>query len=203
MFRLFSVMWEPIAMRQAELVVSGTLQADVRTTWEALELPGDVLDAFEEALSPYVGRDAHEVMHELRREETRLFLTPKALVSNTEGVWRKKAEGYQIVAFMINSYSIEVADFMRQCGVVKAQGKNECIDYVHNECEFAAILADNPEYLVKLGKDPLSLLDEFIEKHLSLWISGFCEDVLRETKCPYYAAAARLLASFEQELEKD
>ncbi len=203
MFRLFSTVWEPVSLRQADLVVSGTLQSDAKVVWEALGLPAAPVEAFADDLSSYLGRDANEVMHELRREETRLFLTPQALVANTEGIWRKKAEGYKIVSFMINSYSLEVADFMRQCGVVKAQDKNECLDYVHTECEFAGMLADGPEYLAKAGKDPIALLDQFVEEHLTRWLPGFCADVARETASPYHTASAAFFAAFLRELQED
>lgn len=200
MFRLFSVAFQPASTHQAELVTSGMLQSDMRTTWEALELASDAIDRLEEGLSVYRGRDAGDVMREVRREETRLFLNQNPPVANSEGVWRKKAEGYQFVSYMINSYSLEVEEFMRQCGVVKSKGKNEPVDYVHAECEFAGMLADGPDYLVRLDKDPLALLDEFAQSHLKAWLPGFCEDVQRETRIPYFAEVARLLAVFVEEL---
>ena len=199
MFRLFSTALQPISRHQAELVTTGTLQADASATWGALGLPADPVDRFEEGLSSYRGRDVDKAMHELRREETRLCLNQNPLVSNTEGVWRKKAEGYRFVSFMINSHSLEVEEFMRQCGVVKAKGRNEPVDYAHTECEFAGMLADGPEYLAKLGKEPLALLDEFAEGHLKTWLI-MNEDVLREMRVPFFAETVRLLETFVEEL---
>ena len=66
MFRLFSTVWEPVSLRQADLVVSGTLQSDAKVVWEALGLPAAPVEAFADDLSSYLGRDANEVMHELR-----------------------------------------------------------------------------------------------------------------------------------------
>lgn len=56
---------------------------------------------------------------------------------------------------MVNSYSVEVADFMRTCGIERKPGYNDCIDYVENELEFAALLAESPTYLAEQGKDAL------------------------------------------------
>lgn len=33
---------------------------------------------------------------------------------------------------MANSYSAEVADFMRSCGIERKPGYNDCIDHVAN-----------------------------------------------------------------------
>ena len=200
LFRLLSVAFAPISTHQARLVASGTLQADARTTWEALGLPPGSVDRLEEGLSVYLGRGADDVMHELRREETRLFLNQDPPVASTEGVWRKKAEGYRFVSFMINSYSLEVEEFMRQCGVVKPKGRNEPVDSVHAECEFAGMLADGPDHLARLGKDPLALLDEFAQVHLKAWLPGFCDDVARESRAPDFVEAARLMGAFVKEL---
>ena len=73
------------------------------------------------------------MLHELRRENTRLFLGDRPLVENSEGPWRKRAEGKQGAALMVNSYSVEIADFMRSCGIERKPGYNDCIDYVEND----------------------------------------------------------------------
>lgn len=196
LFKLFSIAFEPPSMTLGELVVSGALRDDVGTVWEALELPERPLDEFRVDLAPYLGRDAEETMHELRRESTRLFLGDRPLVTNSEGLWRKRAEGKQKAVLIINSYSLEVADFMRSCGVVRAEGYNDCVDYVENECDFAAFLADGPQHLIDLGKDPLALLDEFVDDHLKRWLPGFCADVVRESDTLYYKGLGKLLDAF-------
>ena len=132
------------------------------------------------------------MLHELRRENTRLFLGDRPLVENSEGPWRKRAEGKQGAALMVNSYSVEIADFMRSCGIERKPGYNDCIDYVENELEFAALLAESPTYLAEQGKDALGLLEEFIAGHLKIWLPGFCADVVAQTKTPYYRALCEL-----------
>ena len=182
-------------------MASDALARDVATTWDELDLPGDGAYAFAAALSQgYAGRSADDVLHELRRENTRLFLGDRPLVENSEGPWRKRAEGKRGAALMVNSYSVEVADFMRSCGVERKAGYNDCIDYVENEFEFAALLAEGPMSLAEQGKDPLGLLEEFATRHLKLWLPGFCSDVIAQTRTPYYRALCELTGKLVDEL---
>lgn len=201
MFKLFSVAFEPPTIPLVEAVVSGALRADIKTMAESLELPQDAIATFCEGLEAYIGCQSEEALPELRREYTRLFLGDKPIIANSEGLYRMKAEGRQAV-LMVNTYSLEVAEFMRECGVIKAKGYNDCIDYLENECNFASILAEQPEYLIELGKDPLSLLEFFIDNHLLLWVPGFCRDVVSSTKVAYYQELSRLMGAFMKEFER-
>lgn len=196
MFRLFSVAFKPPTSDLANVVVSGVLSKAMADTWRALGLDSEKVDAFVSVLDGYRGDDAEGTLHELRREHTRLFLGNPPLVENSEGPWRKKAEGKIGVDLMVNSYSLEIQEFMRQCGAVKAKGRNDCIDYIEVECEFAAMLAEQPRYLVDLGKDPLDLLDSFMDEHLKKWVPGFCVEVAEKTRLPYYRELCRLMAAF-------
>lgn len=196
MFRLLSVAFKPPTSDLANVVVSGELSKAMTDTWRTLGLDGEKAAAFTGVLDGYRGDDAEDVLHELRREHTRLFLGNPPLVENSEGPWRKKAEGKIGVDLMVNSYSLEIQEFMRQCGAVKAKGRNDCIDYIEVECEFAAMLAEQPQYLVDLGKDPLDLLDSFMDEHMEKWVPGFCVEVAEKTRLPYYRELCRLMASF-------
>lgn len=196
MFRLLSVAFKPPTSDLANVVVSGDLSKAMADTWRALGLDSEKVDAFVSVLDGYRGDDAEGTLHELRREHTRLFLGNPPLVENSEGPWRKKAEGKIGVDLMVNSYSLEIQEFMRQCGAVKAKGRNDCIDYIEVECEFAAMLAEQPQYLVDLGKDPLDLLDSFMDEHMKKWVPGFCAEVAEKTRLPYYRELCGLMASF-------
>lgn len=101
---------------------------------------------------------------------------------------------------MASSYSVEVADFMRSCGIGRKPGYNDCIDYVENKLEFAALLAESPTYLAERGKDALGLLEEFIAGHLKIWLPGFCADVVTQTRTPYYRALCELTSKLVDEL---
>ncbi len=196
MFRLLSVAFKPPTSDLANVVVSGELSKAMTDTWRTLGLDGEKAAAFTGVLDGYRGDDAEDVLHELRREHTRLFLGNPPLVENSEGPWRKKAEGKIGVDLMVNSYSLEIQEFMRQCGAVKAKGRNDCIDYIEVECEFAAMLAEQPQYLADLGKDPLDLLDSFMDEHMEKWVPGFCVEVAEKTRLPYYRELCRLMAAF-------
>ena len=182
-------------------MVSGSLARDITATWAELDLPGRDADAFSGALSQaYAGHDTNDVLHGLRRENTRLFLGDRPLVENSEGPWRKRAEGKRGAALMVNSYSVEVADFMLSCGIERRPGYNDCIDYVENELGFAALLAESPTYLAEQGKDALGLLEEFIAGHLKTWLPGFCADVVTQTRTLYYRAPCELTSKLVNEL---
>lgn len=196
MFRLFSAAFKPPTANLADVVVSGELAQAMGDTWRALGLSDESFGGFAGVLETYRDRDAKEVLGELRREHTRLFLGDPPLVENSEGPWRKKAEGKIGVDLMVNSYSLEIQEFMRQCGAVKAKGHNDCIDYIEVECEFAAMLAERPQYLIDLEKDPLDLLDSFMDEHMKKWVPGFCAEVAEKTCLPYYRELCGLMGAF-------
>ncbi len=198
-FKLFSVAFEPPTLPLAQAVTSGSLQRDMKTVWDDLELDDKAITEFINAISVYKDRDSDDVLHELRRETTRIFLGDKPLIANSEGMWRMRFEGRQAV-LIINSYSLEVAQFMRKCGVVKTEKYNDCIDYIELECDFASILAENPQYLIELDKDPGQLLSDFIDNHMKLWIPGFCSDVQNTSRVVYYQALCKLMNEFVEAL---
>ena len=201
MFALLSLAFRNPASQFAELLVSGSFAHDVAETWRLLALPDDVAARFSAAIASACDAScADEALHLLRREHTRLFLGDRPLVTNSEGPWRKKAEGKQGVALMVNSYSLEVADFMRSCGVTRRQGYNDCVDYIENEFDFAALLASGPLVPGTPVDDSLDMLERFIHEHLLLWVPGFCADIERETRSDYYQTLAALTATFMEAL---
>lgn len=199
MFKLFSISFMPPTRELARLVTSGELQNNAETIWKSLALPSAAIEAYGVEMNTYIGRNEDDVLHELRREHTRLFLGDKTLIANSEGMWRMKEEG-RIAFRMINTYSREVADFMRECGVVRTKKYNDCIDYIENECDFASFLASSPTYLIDLGKNPLNLLDTFIQQHFRLWIPGFCKQVCGLSDVLYFTSLSGLMSAFVKEL---
>lgn len=200
LFRLMSIALQPPTNGLGVLVVSGELAEACDRLWRELELPAEPSIGPLVSLWAYRGRGEEEVLHELRREHTRLFLGSQPLVTNSEGPWRKKAEGKEGVALIVNSYSVEIADFMRRCGVVCAPGYNDCVDYVENEFDFAGWLADEPALLAEKGLDSRSLLARFCDEHIKLWVPGFCDEVAAATRLPYYQALSALVKALVVEL---
>lgn len=200
MFRLFAIAFRPPSKGPwVDAVVSGSLRDDMKATWDALELPTEPLDTFCESLDVYVGRDPEDVLHALRREETRLFIGPDPLVENSEGTWLQRNNGVKKPIRMINQYSVAVTDFMRSCGVARQEKYNDCIDYLENECDFCGLLATQPDYFINLDCDPLEKLEEFVREHLMRWVPGFCDEVIKETKEPFYVGVCVLVKAFVQE----
>jgi TorA maturation chaperone TorD len=195
-FQLLSVAWQPPTERSVASVVDGDLGRALGANAAAVGVDRTALDGFADALDDLRGRAANDVLHELRREHTRLFLGNPPLLTNSEGPWRKYAEGKEGVALMVNSYSTEVADFMRFCGVTRAITYNDCVDYVENELDFAGFLANGPSYLAEHGLDANELLGRFCAEHLVLWLPGFCRQVADAAKLPYYRALADLTGAF-------
>ncbi len=200
LFKLFAVAFRPPTIGAwTDSLVSGSLRDDIAATWTALELPKEPLAEFCAQIDGYTGRDAEEVLHEIRREETRLFIGENPLVENSEGTYLQRKHGVKKPIRMINQHSIAVADFMRSCGVTRQEKYNDCIDYLENECDFCGYLATEPRYLIDGGIDPLDKLDEFVNNHMLLWVPGFCAEIVAETKVSYYAGVALLMGAFIQE----
>ena len=198
MFKLFSIAFTPVTEQSVKVIVEGTMADDVASTWKALDMPSEPLEAYLAAMEQYRGRDAEEVLHELRIDWAHMYLGDRPRVTNTEGLWRFRAEGRDSVR-MINRYTNEVADFMRECGVKRQPKYNDCIDYIENECDFAAFLANGPEYLAEMGRDNIEILGNFMDDHMLKWAPGFCADVQRESTTPYYQALAALMQAFLNE----
>lgn len=199
MFSLLSVGFAAPTIERARLMSDGTFAREVCETWAALGLPASEADAFARDMEAYRGRDAQEVLHEVRREYTRLFMVDR-LVENTEGAWRKRAAGHENVFYMINDISTAVQDFMRTCGVVRPAGYNDSVDLIDNEWYFCSILADDPAYLAESGLSAEEKLVEFTSEHLRAWVPGFSEQVIEQTRIPYYRALAALQRALVDEL---
>lgn len=174
------------------MYTSGQLGKDFRTVWGQLELPEDMLAPYLDALSTFEGKDDQEVLSVLRREYTRLFLTEGRLVFNCQGPWQNKKDGKEAVLFMVNPLSTEISDFMRYCGVVKADGYNDSMDMLENEWCFCSILASKPKGLEDKGIDPLEKLDEFIDTYMKAWVPDYAADVQKNTQVAYFDAFAQL-----------
>ena len=83
---------------------------------------------------------------------------------------------------------------------MRPRGYNDCMDYIENELDFAALLASQPDYLVEKGIDPLERLDAFIGEHLQKWVPGFCAQVAAQTQLGYYRALSDLTVALMREL---
>lgn len=199
MFALLSVGFAAPTLERAALLTDSTFVQDVCNTWQALDLPPEVVADFAEELQAYQGKEAEDVMHEIRREYTRLFMLDR-LIENTEGAWRKKAAGQTQVFYMINDIAMEVQDFMHSCGVVRPAGYNESVDRIDNEWQFCSILATDPEYLSEQDVNAEEKLEQFVDEHIKSWVPGMSKQLKEESRIPYYRALATLQTALVEAL---
>ena len=183
-----------------EAVVSGMMARDLAEASAALELSPAAIEAFSAALSTYEGADAEEALHAIRREETRLFIGSDPVVENSEGTWLQRAHGVAHPIRMINNHSVAVADFMKECGVVRKGKYNDCIDYLSNEFDFCGYLADGGTLSVPEDVDAAERLQAFVDEHLCAWVPSFCAEVEAESAEPFYRGLAVLTGEFARAL---
>ncbi len=193
LLKLFSRAFAYPDMQLAELIASGTLQRDLFQMCIATGMPENIASLNCESMMQYYGYSSEDIMHELRQEYSALFLGRFPLASYSEGVWLCKKEGYKDPPLMINPRSIEVQEFQRSCGVIQADDYRDSIDTVDSECEFAAYLADNPEFPKEWETTSRQKYREFIDLHMRQWIPGFCEDIECVSNNVYYRGMVGLL----------
>lgn len=201
MFKLLAVAWRPpTAGPWIEAVASGMMARDLVEASAALELSPAAIEMFSAALSTYEGADVEEALRVIRREETRLFIGPDPVVENSEGAWLQRAHGVAHPIRMINNHSVAVADFMKECGVVRKEKYNDCIDYLSNEFDFCGYLADGGTLSVSADIDAAERLQAFVDEHLCAWVPGFCVEVEAESAEPFYRGLAVLTGEFARAL---
>ena len=54
--------------------------------------------------------------------------------------------------------------------------------------------------LTEQGEGALEQLEEFIAGHLKIWLPGFCNDVIIQTRTPYYRGLCELTGKLVNEL---
>lgn len=96
-----------------------------------------------EGLSVYEGKSSDDVLHEVRREHTRLFVgMVEPPITPYVGVWDALSRGVAPV-LAVGRESMAIERFMRRCGVAKdldAGQVNEPMDHVGTVCEFLEYL---------------------------------------------------------------
>ena len=149
--------------------------------------------------------DSGDLLHALRPEATRLFVgAPEPVCSPYEGVWRADDDGLQALLF-VNPHSMEVARFMRGCGLGRPEGTNEPLDHVATECELLEHLAlraagaEPPEGAPAdadlPGGSASAACEVFLEEHARAWMPRFADAVAAESRVPFYRDAAAFLGA--------
>lgn len=151
--------------------------------------------------------DSETFLHVLRAESTRLFIgAPNPVVSPFEGIWRAADDGVEGLVFA-NPHTMDVARFMRSCGIGQSEGVNVPLDHVATELEFMQYLSMLEAGMIQpyegaVDADDLpggsapAAYDRFFEEHAQVWMDRFAAKVAEESRVPYYRAVAQLLASY-------
>lgn len=173
---------------------------------EILEMMGVVASPLldDDLMSPHEESQGR-CLQGLRIEATRLFVgLPDPCCSPYEGVWRAADDGVRALLF-VNPHSIEVESFCKSCGLGRPDGTNEPLDHIVGECELleylAAVEAGMLDSDVRQharaefpGGSAKAAYEKFIDEHIVKWVPRFAEQVAKETRAPFYRAAAFVLA---------
>ena len=207
MWRIRATAWELAAFsfryptsELVEAVASGEWLAAAREIAEALgiALPEGFGEGMSSVENPLADASVDSFFHELRAEATRLFVGPsEPACSPYEGVWRAKAEGVKPLLF-VSTHAMEVERFVKACGFTRPEGTNDPFDHVATECELLEALAlravqgagDAGESGSGNGASASELYDQFLNEHMRAWVNDFCTTLLKETREPFYRAAA-------------
>lgn len=182
-----------------DALVSGEFADACREVADALGCSDSrALDAIAE-MAVYEGRDAEEVLHEVRRDYTRLFVgVVEPSITPYVGVWDALSRGAAPI-LAVGRESMAIERFMRRCGVAKdlsAGQANEPMDHVGTICEFLEYLclvnarAVAPASSAEVRKDDYEI---FLEAHFRdyvRWLSGRVDEL---DAGALYPAIARLL----------
>lgn len=178
----------------AEALASGEYALAYAEVLSANGAPESLAGSVLAELGPYRGRDARDVLHELRREYTRLFVgAGKPLISPYAGVRFAQKRG-RIPLLFVGEESMRIERFMKARGVGHRGGANVPLDHAGSMLEFAMYLClANAGVLEPYAASAIEPDDyeEFAGVHLCSFMAGVAEDVLRESECGFFRAAAK------------
>ncbi|WP_068620727.1 TorD/DmsD family molecular chaperone [Paenibacillus tuaregi] len=139
-----------------------------------------------------------QVCYDEAEEYTRLFVGSPAVLPFTEGGFRARKEGIQVMW-----ESSQLGTVYCECGVVFNKLHNERDDHMAIELEFMSVLADRMLVAGCVRNKCTELADMqlwFMESHLMKWAPAFAEALQREARTPLYKGLGVLLSEF---LSKD
>lgn len=196
LFELLSMGFRFSDQTTAETLASGEYGDAIEEAVVALGLNCDV-EAVGSLLAECEGRDARQLLQEVRREYSRLFIGfPEAIVPPYAGIYYAKEVGVQPVLF-VNKESMSVERFVLSCGLCRPEGTNEPLDHISTELEFLEYLALDRAGLVNKdeGMVPEGAYEAFYEQRFAGFAKKFAKGILDNSSCSLYRAAAMVLAS--------
>ena len=155
------------------------------------------------AARAYMGRDAEEVYHELNREYTRLFISPKReLVPLYEGLIVHPGEK---VSMFISPTAMHCEQVYRRTGFAFEEKNKFPGDHAGIELRYFACLLARRAMALEAGNEEEiaateAALADFAEQHLSRWVGKFAGQVMMYTQSPFYALLADTLGKLAPQL---
>ena len=156
------------------------------------------------AARAYMGRDAEEVYHEINREYTRLFISPKReLVPLYEGLIVHPGEK---VSMFISPTAMHCEQVYRRTGFAFEEKNKFPGDHVGIELRYFACLLARRAMALEAGNEEEiaateAALIDFAEQHLSRWVDKFAGQVMMYTQSPFYALLADTLGKLAMQLK--
>ena len=156
------------------------------------------------AVRAYMGRDAEEVYHELNREYTRLFISPKReLVPLYEGLIVHPGEK---VSMFISPTAMHCEQVYRRTGFAFEEKNKFPGDHAGIELRYFACLLARRAMALEAGNEEEiaateAALADFAAQHLSRWVDKFAEQVMMYTQSPFYALLADTLGKLAMQFK--
>ncbi|MDR1184855.1 MAG: molecular chaperone TorD family protein [Coriobacteriales bacterium] len=148
----------------------------------ALDEP-QTMSALKKARSHCAAQGSHELLHELRKEYTRMFIRtsqePKVDIYEAPFVARRK-NAASLPLMFINPEAIELSAIYQQIGIVRDTQFNYSEDHLSFEFAFLSKIHQLSGLAGEQRSDLESLLKEFHKKHFDRWAGEFfsvCEEV--------------------------
>ena len=137
------------------------------------------------------------ILEQLETEFTRLFIGPGRHISPHESV-QIKQDGT-----LNGGTTVRVRQFIEVTGFQFKTDSKKYPDHICSEFEFMEALISKQIEAIATGDQEEAetskmLQDEFLQRHLVLWIPQFCDEIEQSAKLPLYKALGRATSAFIQ-----
>lgn len=189
-YRLLSVVLALPDQYVVNALVDGSLVSDIDEAARKVGLASSSNEgvAYEKALNDLVASASPAMLSDLRREYTRLFSGPSAVlpVWETLFVHRRQGQENEELLLIRSREAVDARRCYEGAGLEVIDGESP--DHLRIECAFAAYLC---EEVVRASDDEGRLewadrYERFASTHLDRWMREFFECVSCEARIPYY-----------------
>lgn len=151
-------------------------------------------------LDIYLDEQANDdelMLEQLAIEFTRLFLGPGKHISPHESVHIEQD------GILNDANTVRVSQFIEVAGFQFRADSKKYPDHICSEFEFMEALISRQIEAIEEGdleeaETSKMLQEEFLQRHLVLWIPQFCDEIELCAKLPLYKALGRAISTFIQ-----